>query len=114
MANTTPLIGRRYCLRTTFIAGAAGATGLLAACGGKKKTASKSTLSCKDTSGLTPAEKQMREQLAYVDKSPQAAKNCANCSFFQSKGDNACGGCTLIKGPIHPQGYCNSWAEKQG
>ena len=31
---------------------------------------------------------------------------------YKAGGKNECGGCTLVKGPIHPQGYCNSWAAK--
>lgn len=67
-------------------------------------------LSCTDTTGLAPADAQLRTTSAYVDHSPHADKHCANCSLFQSAGDAACGTCTVLKGPINPAGYCNLWA----
>lgn len=68
---------------------------------------------CSDLSGLTDAELQMRETLAYVEDSPYPEKRCDNCQLYiEPEGDAACGGCQIIKGPIAPQGYCTSWAAK--
>lgn len=68
---------------------------------------------CDDTSGLTEAEIKTRESLKYVEKTPDPAKNCANCSLYQEpKGGAYCGGCDVMKGPINPQGYCTAWAPK--
>ncbi|MBW2629495.1 MAG: high-potential iron-sulfur protein [Deltaproteobacteria bacterium] len=39
-------------------------------------------------------------------------QSCSNCAFYKVGKENQCGGCTLVKGPIHPLGYCNSWAAK--
>lgn len=69
-------------------------------------------LDCTDVSGLTEAEKTTRQSLAYVDQSPNPAKLCANCNLFLPASDGGCGGCTVVKGPIHPNGYCNSWVQK--
>jgi hypothetical protein len=69
-------------------------------------------LNCTDTSGLSAGELALRKQLQYVDKTPDAAKECSGCQFFQSKGPETCGGCTLVKGPINPKGYCTSWVKK--
>lgn len=101
---------RRQCLQATFNASVAAlAAPLLSACGGKKKA-----LSCSDTSSLTTAELQTRTQLRYVDATPDAMKNCGNCQFYQAGASpEQCGACTLVKGPIHPRGYCISWAAKQ-
>ena len=65
--------------------------------------------------GLEPAAVQTRNSLAYVDASPHgAAKNCTNCQFYEAAPSaGQCGGCTIVPGPIHPEGYCNSWAAKQ-
>lgn len=103
----------------------AGAGSLLSACGGSQEeqppagkdtsTASKQTEDpCSDLSGLTDQEKQTRKQFQYVAESPNPEKLCSNCSLYtQPEGESPCGGCTLIKGAIHPDGYCTAWAAKQ-
>ncbi|HJK94606.1 MAG TPA: high-potential iron-sulfur protein [Polyangiaceae bacterium LLY-WYZ-15_(1-7)] len=110
---------RRDVLRgvlTLTVVGTAGAT--LVGCGGEEGGGSgggSDELSCTDTSGLEPAAVQTRNSLAYVDASPHgAAKNCTNCQFYEAAPSaGQCGGCTIVPGPIHPEGYCNSWAAKQ-
>lgn len=69
------------------------------------------TEGCNDLSGLTEREISIREQLQYVAQSEKAEQVCKNCRFWlpAQPGDN-CGGCQLIKGPIHPNGWCASWA----
>ena len=70
---------------------------------------------CDDLTGLTDQEKQMRTQLQYVAETPDAAKPCDACALWVvPEGGSACGGCTLIKGPIAPKGYCMSWAPMPG
>lgn len=96
------------------IAGAA----FITACGGgeKKETSSAPAAKadpCADTSGLSDQDKQMRENLAYVDKTPDAGKVCSGCALYkQPEGNSPCGGCQLFGGPVHPDGYCNSYAPK--
>lgn len=67
--------------------------------------------SCDDTSGLTDDEIANRESLEYVDKSPKGkAEDCENCALYlQPEDGEDCGGCSLIAGPIHPDGHCTSW-----
>ena len=99
---------RRIFLKTLTAAG--GALGAVALTGG----CSKDELTCTDTSSLTATEQATRTNLAYVDTSPHGeTKDCANCNFYTAAGENQCGTCTLMKGPINPKGYCNSWAAKQ-
>lgn len=82
--------------------------GVLSACG--KKTEPDS---CTDVSTLSDADKTTRSALQYVDKSTDLAKICNVCQFFQPPTDPAaCGGCQLIKGPIHPKGSCTGFAAK--
>lgn len=70
-------------------------------------------LNCTDVSGLSDAERSARTSLGYVEVSPHAArKNCTNCNFYTAGPQGQCGECTLVKGPINPNGYCNSWAAK--
>ena len=70
---------------------------------------------CDDVSGLKPADVGMRKSNAYVDKSPHADKLCSGCQLYKpAAAGAACGGCTVLKGPIAPGGYCNLWAKKAG
>jgi len=74
----------------------------------------KKELVCTDTAGLTAAERTVRTSLGYVDQSLEAAKVCEGCQLYQPAGPDGCGGCLVVKGPIHPRGYCTSWVKKQG
>ena len=98
-----------------------GAGTVLAGCGGGAEEAPEldtddavaDNFSCTDTTGLTEAEVSMRETLNYVDDSPYEDRICANCQLYVApEGGANCGGCTIIKGPVHPQGYCTSWVAK--
>jgi hypothetical protein len=87
---------------------AAGATGLVAACGKKSEPDS-----CNDVGALGDAEKAARSALQYSDASPQPGKRCELCTLFQASSDPAvCGSCQVVKGPIHPKGYCTAFAAK--
>ncbi|MEL6178713.1 MAG: high-potential iron-sulfur protein [Myxococcota bacterium] len=78
-----------------------------------KKPAAGGGGACNDLAGLSDADKATRTNYKYVANSPEAAKNCANCALYQAPKDGAaCGGCTLVKGPIAPKGYCTLWAAK--
>lgn len=100
-------MGRREAARRTLLVlgAAAIAPSALAGCGGGEEGG----LTCTNTSGLSEAELSTRTTQAYVDSSPQADKRCSNCRFYQAGQPNQCGGCQVIRGPIHPQGYCNLW-----
>ena len=70
---------------------------------------------CMDTSTLTETEASLRETFQYTDQSPEEGKNCQNCALYVSTEDQTgCGGCSTIKGPIHPLGYCTIWAAQTG
>lgn len=99
-------LNRRQFLERAAVLGAGiGAGALLMGCksGG-------GGLTCTDTAGLAPADVQLRSTSAYVDHSTTPGQNCLNCSLFQAGAEGACGTCTVIKGPIHPEGHCNLWA----
>jgi high potential iron-sulfur protein len=98
-------VSRRLALYQGLAFGAAASSALFSA-------ACKKELSCTDTSGLSPMDVQMRTSLGYVDKSPQPEKLCSNCLHYKPAAENQCGGCAILKGPVHPKGYCNSWAAK--
>ena len=120
-------ISRRDFIQRLSLFGAAGigASTMLAACGGGEQqsatpaaetpaeTPTAEGFTCTDTSGLTEAEVTMRTQLQYVDESPDPEKLCSNCALYTAApAEGQCGGCTVVKGPIHPDGYCTSWAPK--
>lgn len=131
-SNDSDSVSRRRFLRSLGVAGVVGASGsLLAACGGGSDsssggasdgsggTSSETTTAsadCSDLSSLSDAEKKQRSQmvksLQYVEESPEANKNCANCQLYVAEDyGEGCGGCTLFPGPVAAQGYCNSWAQ---
>jgi hypothetical protein len=71
--------------------------------------------SCSDVSSLSDAEKTARSALQYTDSSPQPDKRCQICNLFQPPSDPAqCGSCQIVKGPIHPKGYCTAFVPKAG
>lgn len=73
----------------------------------------KPEIKCDDVSGLSEEDAQLRSSLEYQDRSPYGeTKSCSNCAFYKAGKKNECGQCTLLKGPIHPLGHCNSWAAK--
>jgi len=99
-------VTRRAVLRVLAVAPMAATA--LSACG--KKDAPDS---CQDVSGLGDAEKTARSALQYTDKAPAADRQCHLCNFYQAASEpSKCGGCTLVKGPIHPQGTCSAFAAK--
>ena len=67
---------------------------------------------CDDLSGLTEAEIAVRHNLGYVAHSTDPAKSCHICHFWQPPATGTCGTCQLFKGPVHPDGVCNSWVAK--
>lgn len=120
---------RDFLLRTTALGAVAlGSGAILSACGGGQEQAQAPAASeeaapmaepmaaeaaCDDLSGLSDADLQMRQTLQYVTKSTTPDKMCSGCQLFVApEGDAPCGGCQIIKGPISPEGYCTSWAEK--
>lgn len=96
-------VGRRAIIRTglTVLASVpfAGALG----CGGGE-------LACPPGS-LTDAERTMRTTLHYVDHGTDPARHCSRCALYTGSAD-ACGGCSIIGGAIHPQGTCDSFAAR--
>lgn len=80
----------------------------------RQKAAYDPTLDCSSTIGLFPAEKLLREQNKYTDRSPQQAQFCFNCDNFEpAKRPGTCASCRTVKGPIQPLGWCTAWVEKR-
>lgn len=129
-SNDQNRVTRRRFLQSLGLVGAIGAGGtLITACGGgsddsggdssagSEGGASTASADCSDLSSLSDAQKQQRKQMVkslnYVEESPNAEKNCANCQLYQQeKYGSGCGGCQLFPGPVAENGYCDSWAPK--
>lgn len=80
----------------------------LAACGKKSEPDS-----CSNVNALSDAEKMARTALQYTDTAPQPDKRCQLCNLYQPSSDpSQCGGCQIVKGPIHPKGYCTAFVVK--
>jgi hypothetical protein len=81
---------------------------VVAATSGLALSCSKSPPATCSSSELTPDDHKLRTTLGYVDRTPDPSKPCMKCSqYLPAPAADQCGGCKLIKGPIHPQGYCN-------
>lgn len=61
---------------------------------------------------LSPEDEKIRQALRYTDHSPDPEKLCNGCQQYLPNPDADCGGCKLMKGPIHPAGYCTAFAAK--
>jgi hypothetical protein len=69
--------------------------------------------SCSDTTGLGPDDIQARSTLGYIDATSWPDKTCDACQqYVVARTDGGCGSCKIVKGPIHPHGYCKSFAPK--
>lgn len=104
--KTSTLSRRRMLRHAAQLAVVGSAPALWSAC-------KKAEFRCDDVSDLPDADTELRTALEYVDRSPHGEKkNCETCAFYKAAEKDECGRCTLVKGPIHPRGYCNSWAAK--
>lgn len=66
---------------------------------------------CSDQQNLNEEEKSVRASLKYVDSSPMTDRTCKNCKLYFSS-ESVCGGCKIIPGQVHPQGYCIAWLHR--
>jgi hypothetical protein len=101
------LLDRRAFLERAALLGAATMAGgvFVTAC-------SKPAFACMDVTGLSEEEVAKRAELQYVDATTRAGMNCVGCQFYTAAAEGACGGCTILAGPIHPEGWCSTWAAK--
>ncbi len=98
---------RTFLTRAALLGGVAAGASLLAACG-----KGGGSLVCTDTASLKPEDLATRTSLNYADASPDPTKLCSSCTLYLPAAEGACGGCSVVKGPINPNGYCISWVKK--
>jgi hypothetical protein len=102
---TKRVLSRRDLLRR-------GALGL-GALAGLSACSKHEAFSCTRVDGLSVEEILPRNRLAYVDIAPDPAKTCASCQqFVPPPTEDRCGGCKILKGPVHPGGTCKSYVAK--
>jgi hypothetical protein len=89
------------------------ALGAFVAWGASACSKSPAPFTCTDTTGLSPGDIQIRTSLQYVDSSTQPGKMCTGCQqFVAPAAAGTCGTCKVLKGPVHPNGYCKSFVAK--
>jgi hypothetical protein len=66
---------------------------------------------CADLGKMDSGARALRVSLNYTEASPDAAKTCSVCAFFQGTAD-VCGSCTIFDGPANAKGRCDSWGPK--
>ena len=66
---------------------------------------------CADPSKMDGGQQSLRTSLHYAEVSPDAAKTCSACGFFQA-GEGGCGNCMIFTGPANQRGHCDSWSAK--
>jgi len=102
----TRRLGRRDVLR-----GGASVLPLIAGLGACKREPK--NFSCTDETGLTDAERAVRRALQYVDRTPNPEQPCKVCTqWIEAPPRDDCGGCKVMKGPVHPEGWCKVFARK--
>jgi hypothetical protein len=66
---------------------------------------------CMDIRDLSDADRQTRYATNYVAHTAFPDQRCDTCQFWlPPTSPSPCGGCVVVKGPIHPNGHCTSWA----
>ena len=68
---------------------------------------------CNDVTSLSGDQQGQRVALGYEDTTPQPGKNCAKCSqYVPPPKASDCGGCKILPGTVHPNGYCRAFTPK--
>lgn len=62
------------------------------------------------TCGLPVIEAERKRALGYVEHSPDPARRCDACMFYDDRG--SCGNCRILSTLVDPAGSCNSWGAR--
>jgi hypothetical protein len=109
MSSNLIKLGRREFFKNT---GALGALGMATVVLGSTACGKKEPSKCDDVSSLNPADKKLRESQDYEDHTSHADQTCLGCTQYVAGAEGQCGTCKVIKGPIHPKGWCKLWVKK--
>ena len=67
---------------------------------------------CLPDAKLPEAEFKARNAVEYVERAADATRRCDACQHWQPGADDGCGGCAVLRGPIHPLGTCRIFAQR--
>ena len=68
---------------------------------------------CADLELLSTSERALRDKLGYLETAPDdELRQCASCVFFRSGGEEVCGRCEILNGPVNSGGLCGSWSAR--
>lgn len=68
--------------------------------------------SCMDASQLPAPDAQARGAIKYVDRAADPNRQCDACQHWRPADKDNCGGCAVVRGPIHPLGTCQLFAKR--
>jgi len=68
--------------------------------------------SCWDAGDLPEADLKARRAVEYLDRAADASRRCDLCQHWQPSGPGTCGGCAVVRGPIHPLGTCRVFTKR--
>jgi len=93
---------RRFLLSVTVLGASAGCS-----------KPSRESLSCIDLTGVGADDVTARNAVTYMDRARDKTKTCESCvQYVAPTADGTCASCKVLKGPIHPDGYCSAYAKK--
>jgi hypothetical protein len=56
-------------------------------------------------------EAKRKRAVHYTEKTPDPAKDCDGCLWYESRDD--CGNCRILSTKVNPDGYCDSWSARK-
>ena len=62
---------------------------------------------------VDPQSESLRTSLHYAGVSAVANQSCSGCGYFtRDSGQNGCGSCVIMSGPVDETGHCDSWSAR--
>jgi len=72
----------------------------------------KREFACTDTPQLPAPDAEARGAIKYVDRAADPTRHCDGCQHWRPADSDSCGGCAVVRGPIHPLGTCQLFAKR--
>ena len=69
-------------------------------------------LKCDNVGGLAPADIEARKNLQYKERADTPEQACKKCSQYLPAEGSGCATCRVVRGPIHPDGWCKVFTPK--
>jgi hypothetical protein len=65
---------------------------------------------CDDLTGLAPGDIEARKNLDYKELAEKPELACRNCAQYVPPSGSNCASCRVMRGPVHPEGWCKVFA----